>query len=259
VIRVANTLSVSLKGSKPLRRFVRWWGAVNLYWLANGIVVNSEGSAEDLSRTAWIYRKSITVIDNPAVTSDMLEQAKEPAGHPWLKDKEAPVVLSVGRFHKQKDFPTLIKAFARRRRKEPMKLIILGEGEKREELEDLVKELGVEESVSMPGFVENPYAYMSKADVFVLSSLWEGQPNALIEALACGAPVISTECPSGPKEILEDGIYGELVPVSDEKAMAEAIGKVLKEEPNTTVSREYARDRFSVEVVAEEYKKLMIR
>ena len=256
VIRVTNTLSVSLKGSKPFRRLVRWWGAVGLYWLADEIVVNSEGSADDLSRTAWISRSRITVIDNPTITPEMIKMAEEPADHPWLKDKEAPVILSVGRFHQQKDFATLIKAFAKAKDKIPMKLIVLGEGDLRESLEELVRELEVEDSVSMPGFVSNPYAYMKRADLFVLSSLWEGQPSALIEAMACGMPVISTDCPSGPKEILDDGIYGELVPVGDDEAMAEAIVEVLKDLPNTTVSSEYAKERFSVESSADRYMEI---
>ena len=138
-----------------------------------------------------------------------------------------------------------------------MKLIILGDGEDKEEVEELIKELDVEEWVSMPGFVENPYSYMKRSDVFVLSSRWEGLPSVLIEAMALGVPVVSTDCPSGPGEILKDGRYGELVPVGDHKAMAEAIVKVLREKKSTKDAEEFVKSEFSVEKVAEEYIKIL--
>ena len=135
------------------------------------------------------------------------------------------MILGVGRLTPQKDFPTLIRAFARVRRQRPARLVIVGEGrpEARAALMRLAAELGCAEDVSLPGFTHNPFCYMAHAGVFVLSSLHEGLPGVLIQALACGAPVVSTDCPSGPREILEGGRYGRLVALGDDAAMAEAI------------------------------------
>ena len=257
IVRVANTLSFSLQGTKWYKRPIRKYGAFVFYRLANQIVTNSEGSAQNLSKTLSIKRERIKVIHNPAVTERMFESAKEAMGHPWLKDKEEPVIISAGRMHKQKDFETLIKAFASRRRKEPLKLIILGEGEERPKLQALAEELGVLKSINMPGFMENPYAYISRADLFVLPSRWEGLPSALIEAMAFGLPVVSTDCPSGPREILKDGKYGELVPVGDHKAMADAIAKVLRERPDTKEAGEYVKKNFSAQTIAGQYLELI--
>jgi glycosyltransferase involved in cell wall biosynthesis len=133
----------------------------------------------------------------------------------------------VGRLQQQKDYPTLLHAFAQVRQTRPVHLLILGEGKERAQLEELIKKLGLEDDVSMPGFVMNPYAYMARASMFVLSSRWEGLPTVLIEALCCGTPVVSTDCPSGPREILKDGQYGQLVPVGEANALAQAIASTL--------------------------------
>src|SRR5262249_37227290 len=150
-----------------------------------------------------------------------------PLSHPWFAPGSLPVILGVGRLTWQKDFPTLIKAFALVRSRQPARLLILGEGEKRLELETIVKELGLAADVCLPGYVDNPFAYMHRCSAFVLSSASEGLPNSLIEAMACGAPVISTDCASGTAEILENGRYGPLVPVGDVEAMATAISATL--------------------------------
>ncbi len=257
IARVANTLSCSLQGTKRHKRYIRKYGAYIFYRLVDELVANSEGSADDLSRTLNIDRGGIKVIHNPTVTDGIFERAKESIGHPWLKDKEEPVIISAGRLHDQKDFSTLIKAFVSRRRKEPLKLIIFGEGEKRVELQALAEELGVMKSVSLPGFMDDIHAYLSRADLFVLSSRWEGLPNVLIEAMALGVPVISTDCPSGPREILEGGKYGELVPVGDHKAMADAIAKVLRDKPDTGEASEHAKRTFSARRSADLYLELI--
>jgi glycosyltransferase involved in cell wall biosynthesis len=137
-------------------------------------------------------------------------------------------VLAVGRLSRQKDFPTLLRAFASRRHRSA-RLMILGEGSERPGLEALVKSLGLTAEVALPGFVENPFAYMARAGVFVLSSAWEGMPGVLIQALACGAPVVATDCESGPREVLQDGRVGRLVPVGDASALAQAIDSTLGE------------------------------
>ncbi|MGB2886052.1 MAG: glycosyltransferase, partial [Dehalococcoidia bacterium] len=173
-------------------------------------------------------RKKIEVIYNPVITPELLEKAREPVDHPWFQPGEPPVVLGVGRLTEQKDFPTLLRAFALVRKERAARLVILGEGEDRPELKALVDELGIAEDVDMPGFVDNPYGYMAGAAVFALSSRWEGLPTVLIEAMALGKPVVATDCPSGAREILNDGRYGTLVPVGDAKRLATGISGMLE-------------------------------
>ncbi len=198
-----------------------------LYPFADGIVAVSQGAADSLSSITGISPKKVKVIYNPVITPGLRVKMMEPVEHPWLETKEVPVVIGSGRFVAQKDFSTLIKAFAKVRQVRPARLIMLGSGREEKKLKALVKELNIEEDVAWEGFVSNPFAYMKQAAVFVLSSLWEGLPTILIEALAVGIPVVSTDCPSGPSEILANGKYGELVPVGDIEAITEAILKVL--------------------------------
>jgi glycosyltransferase involved in cell wall biosynthesis len=157
----------------------------------------------------------------------------------------------------QKDFSTLLKAFAHVQNKYPSRLLILGEGRERDKLQTLTSQLGIEEVVSFPGFAPNPYAFMSRASVFVLSSAWEGLPNALIEALACGCPVVSTNCPSGPQEILANGAFGTLVPVGDDKALAEAIIQTLEHPPNPDRLQARAAE-FDIQMIAEQYLQALL-
>ena len=198
-----------------------------LYPWADGIIAISKGVAEDLVQITGLPERRIQVIYNPAVNPDLQEKAQEPLDHPWFKAGESPVILGVGRLELQKDFSTLIRAFAQVRQAYSCRLVILGQGSEQQKLNNLVAELGIENDVAMLGFVENPYSYMAKATVFALSSVWEGFGNVIVEAMALGTPVVSTNCQSGPAEILDNGKYGWLVPVGDSKAMAEAILSVL--------------------------------
>ena len=202
----------------------------HLYRWANGVVVVSQGVRDDLVQLTDIPRRHITVIYNPSVVAaETQEKAKESLDHPWFKQDQPPVLVAVGRLQQQKDYPMLLQAFAQVRRSQPVRLLILGEGKERPMLEALVKELNLEEDVGLPGFVMNPYAYMARASLFVLSSRWEGLPTVLIEALCCGTPAVSTDCPSGPREILRNGKYGKLTPVGDAAAFAQAIKAALDE------------------------------
>lgn len=201
-----------------VRRFYPW---------ADGIVAVSKGVADDLAEIAAIPKERVRVIYNPIVTPDFRAMAHEPGDHPWFGEGEPPVILAVGRLSAQKDFSTLILAFARLRQNHVARLLILGEGEERSALESLVEQFGLEQEVSLPGFIPNPYPYMTQAALFVLSSRWEGLPGVLIEALYCGVPLIATDCPSGPREILADGQYGRLVPVGDVNALALAMESAL--------------------------------
>jgi glycosyltransferase involved in cell wall biosynthesis len=177
--------------------------------------------------------------------------------HPWFAAGAPPVILSVGRLSPEKEFGTVIRAIAQLAPQRPVRLMILGEGQERPALEALIDELGVRDRVLLPGFDSNPYAYMSRAAVLVLSSRWEGSPNVLVEAMACGTPVVATNCRSGPAELLEDGRLGPLVPVGDHSAMAAAIERML----DAPVPRDELKRRanmFSVEAAAQAYLRVLL-
>ena len=203
------------------------------YRQAAGIVCVSRAVADDLAAGAGISRERLQVIYNPVVSQRILDLAHEPPTlptgypHPWFAPGAPPVVLSVGRLSAVKDYPTLIRAFAALRRKQEVHLMILGEGNDRPRLEGVIAELGLNASVALPGFRANPYAYMARAALFVLSSISEALPTALIEALAVGTPVVATDCKCGPKEVLQNGRFGGLVPVGDVAALAEAMAAAL--------------------------------
>jgi glycosyltransferase involved in cell wall biosynthesis len=228
-----------------------------VYPQAERIVTVSRGVADDLAACTGLPRATIGTIYNPTLTTEIAEKAQAPISHTWLPPTTTPVILGVGRLVPQKDFPTLLKAFAHVHRKHPARLLILGEGRERAKLEALVSELGIAEDVSFPGFEPNPYAFMARASVFVLSSAWEGLPNALIEALACGCPVVSTNCPSGPQEILDNGAFGPLVPVGDDRALAEAILHTLENPPNAERLRSRAAE-FDIREISRQYLNVLL-
>jgi glycosyltransferase involved in cell wall biosynthesis len=235
------TLSVS---RSPLRRD-RWLlpTAVRLsYPMAEAVVSVSGDLADDLARVARIPRSRITVIHNPIVTDELLAAARAPVEHPWFADGEPPVLLAAGRLTAQKDYPTLLRGFRAAREQRALRLVVLGEGEERGRLEGLARELGVASEVDFAGFVANPYAFMARASLFVVSSAWEGLPTVMVEAMACGAPVVSTDCPSGPAEILERGRYGRLVAVGDAAALAGAMLATLDDPPPRELLRRRARE-----------------
>jgi glycosyltransferase involved in cell wall biosynthesis len=197
------------------------------YPRADTVIAVSRGVARDVATLAGIPLDRIHVVPNPVVTAELLTMAAAAVDHPWFAPGAPPVIVGAGGLRRQKDFPTLLRAFARIRRQKLLRLVVLGEGRQRGRLESLAKELGIADDFSLPGFVTNPYAYMSKSSLFVLSSLWEGSPNVLTEALAVGTPVVATDCESGPREILQGGRYGALVPVGDVDALARAMGETL--------------------------------
>lgn len=226
VVREDNTLSLDAPMAIGRARHAPLFAKL-LYPWANGIIAVTRGVAEDLVQVTGIPKKHIQVIYNPTATPNLWKKSQEPLDHPWFNPGEPPVIIGVGRLVPQKDFPTLIKAFALVRKLHSCRLVILGQGSEQQNLSNLVAELGLENDVAMLGFAENPYTYMAKAAVFVLSSAWEGLPNVIVEAMTLGTPIVSTNCQSGPAEILDNGKYGWLVPVGDSKAMAEAILSVL--------------------------------
>jgi glycosyltransferase involved in cell wall biosynthesis len=226
------------------------------YPWAEEIVAVSGGLADRLAQTTGIPRERIEVIYNPVITPELRKKAQAPLNHPWCAPGEPPVILSIGRLTAQKDFPTLIQAFAQVRQSHRVRLMILGEGEDRPGLAALVREQGLEDDVALPGFVDNPYAYLTQASLFVLSSRWEGLPTVLIEALYCGVPVVATDCPYGPQEILADGQYGSLVPVGNATALAAAIVAGL--DGKTPYPRRESWRPFELDTVVEQYINLLL-
>lgn len=227
----------------------------SLYPLADAVVAVSNGVAEDLQKLTGLSSDRIHTIYNPVILPDLEERAKQPIDHPWLKSGEPPVILGVGRLEAQKDFPTLIRAFARVRQVRSAKLIILGWGPDRPQLEEQIQQLGLEADIDLPGFVSNPIPYMAKASVFALSSAWEGLPTVLIEAMAMGLPVVSTNCESGPDEILKHGKYGTLVPVGDDQALANAVISTLSV-PAHPVASEWL-EQFTLSAATQKYLRVL--
>jgi glycosyltransferase involved in cell wall biosynthesis len=222
IIREANTLAVSTKHGSVRNRIMPALVRRCYPW-ADEIVAVSHGVARGLQAMAGLPPSAIHVMPNPIVTSGLVGRAREPLDDPWFSPGAPPVILGVGRLERQKDFTTLIRAFAAVRSRRAARLIVLGEGSERPVLEALLRELGVAEDARLPGFMPNPFSYMAHAAVFVLSSAWEGMPGVLIQALACGAPVVATDCESGPREVLAGGKFGRLVAVGDPDALAAAI------------------------------------
>ena len=220
------------------------------------VVAVSRGVAENVSASLGVPAGKITPIYNPVFTPDIARRAKAMPAHPWFGDDGLPVILGAGRLAPQKDFATLIEAFRRVSAARACRLIVLGEGRLRPQLEGQIRALGLEDRVSLPGWAENPYALMSRAALFVLSSRYEGFPGALVEALACGCPAVSTDCPAGPSEILKDP--GLLAPVGDPEALSRVMLRALDRPVDETSLRACAA-RFSVKRAVKGYERLVDR
>lgn len=255
VVTVHNTMSQSTPQQGALGGLV-WPLLLRVFYpWAHSVVAVSRGAADDLAISSGLPRDRVEVIYNPVITPTIMALAQQQPNDPWFAPGEPPVILGVGRLTRQKDFPTLLRAFAEVRRHRAARLVILGEGEDRSELEVLVRELGIAEDVAFPGFRENAMAYMAGSALFVLSSAWEGLPTVLIEALAAGTRVISTDCPSGPREILQDGRLGMLVPMGDPAALAGAMLDAL-ERPREPVPLD-ALQPFTRDAAVDHYLRLI--
>lgn len=254
-VAVSLMTTVSQHKRTPLKKKIEHLLLTWLYPKADRIIAVSHGVAADFADYIGIHPDRIKVIYNPVITSQLLSEATMNVDHPFFEPGRPPVILGVGRLSEAKNFPSLIEAFALVRKHIPARLLIVGEGEQRATLERLIDSLGLAAEVSLPGFVSSPFPYMRRASVFVLSSLWEGLPAVLIEALACGAPVVSTDCQSGPSEILDHGKYGHLVPVNDVAALAAAIEASLLGDDRRP-PREWL-DQFRSEGVVQEYLKAL--
>jgi glycosyltransferase involved in cell wall biosynthesis len=231
--------------------------ARDLYRFADHVIAVSEGVANSVVANTAVSESDVSVLYNPVPVATVRSESEATVDDPWVRSDSLETIVWAGRLEPEKDLSTLLRAFASVNRVRPdTRLILAGTGSERRRLLQLSEQLGIERVVALPGYIEDPYPYMRHASTFVLSSRREGLPTVLIEALACGCPVVSTDCPSGPREILVDGTYGRLVPVGDEYALAKAVGSTLEEPPDSTRLSRRADD-FSTEVVIERYVTLI--
>ncbi|MBN2386539.1 MAG: glycosyltransferase [Anaerolineales bacterium] len=257
VISEHNPMSLDLQRSRsrkdrllpPLMRL--------FYPAADAVVAVSAAVAEDLSRLIHLPRQRIVVIHNPSVFPEIASLAQQPPELDWFAPGQPPVIMTAGRLTPQKDHATLLRAFARLRAVRPLRLLILGEGELRPELEQQAADLRISADVCLAGYQPNPFQYMARSGVFVLSSAWEGFGVVLTEALACGTQVVSTDCPGGPAEILANGKYGRLAPVGDPEALAGALAAALDNPLPPEALRQRAED-FSIEVITRRYLQVLL-
>ncbi len=270
VLRIGNMLSELSKRYQTKRLLtsflVRW-----LYKRADAIIANSQGVARDVSKVCGVPQERIRVIFNPKDLDEIRRAAALPIQHPWLANGRTDRVIAwFGRLREQKNLPMLLRAFAQLQSIVPSRLVLVGQGREAERLEALAQDLGITERVYFAGYQDNPHAYVAKADVYVLSSLWEGLPNALIEALICCVPAIAADCDSGPREILapesdpflriKEGVewtrYGALVPVNGEQELTEALAALLTDDRKHAHYAAAARERslaFDEQVIIPQY------
>ncbi|EGV28979.1 glycosyl transferase group 1 [Thiorhodococcus drewsii AZ1] len=252
VLRSGTTISIDLASRSVLERWVQRWSMGHLYTFADQVIVASEGVADDMADYTGLARSHIRVVPPPVVPANLFEAIQPIPDHPWFGQPGSPLILSAGELCSRKDFETLIRAFARLRADRPCRLMILGKGAARERLLVLAEQLGVAQDFDLPGYVPNPYAYMAHADLFAFTSRWEGLGFVLIEALAVGTPVVSTDCPSGPDEILGSGRYGPLVAVGDDAGLAVAMAETLDAPLEVDFLRQAARP-YEIEASADAY------
>lgn len=252
VISERNQISSKAREARGAWKRALYRAVPLAYRIADKVVAVSGGVAADLSRFGHLPSGKIQVIHNPVFDPDIVALSQQAPSHPWFSPGGPPIILAAGRLHRQKGFDVLLRAFAVARAAVDCRLVILGEGPERAALMAQAEQSGLAYDIDMPGFCENPFALMARAGVFVLSSRWEGFPNALVEAMACGAPVIATNCPSGPYEILDGGQIAPLVPVDDANTLGQALRTTLSSRPDTMASRDRAHG-FSVAAATNQY------
>ena len=233
VIRTGTTISIDMAHRKFSQRLIQTLSMRLFYRWADAIVVPSEGAADDLAQVCRLPRERVKAVPSPVITPQFNSALESPVTHTWLQNRKTPVILAVGELSPRKDFATLVRAFARVKKQQPVKLILLGKGKQQSSLRQLAQTLNInEDEFDMPGFEKNPYAYMAHADIFVSTSRWEGAPVVVMEALGAGLAIISSDCPSGPREILANGRYGKLFEIGDDEALAKAILDTLAQPPD---------------------------
>lgn len=253
-----NTYSRTLATRLPAKRRSLLARLRRYYPRNDAVIAVSKGVAEDFLDLVPLLPSRLRVIPNPVVTPEIERLAVLDPVHPWLTPGQPPLLLAVGRLHPQKDYPTLLRACAELPRTPAWRLLILGEGEQRPHLERLIGELGLTGRAALGGQVANPYAYMARARLLVLSSAWEGFGNVLVEAMALGTPVVATDCPHGPREILDKGRLGRLVPVGEAEALAAAISDALVQPTPQPEVLQAATEPYRVATVVEQYARLLL-
>lgn len=255
ILNEHSTFSKNIKGFS-VKNFVQRALAAASFRRAAAVITVSQGTAKDFSGNFPSLKKRIHVINNPVLTKEFEVRTKEPCEHPFFRDSSIPVVVSAGRLVASKDYRTLLEAVSLVRKEKRVRLIVLGEGEERSKLLQYAERLDMKDDFSLPGYVSNPLAYMSAAALFAMSSTHEGLPFVLVEALACGCPIVSTDCPSGPSEILLEGKLGLLVPLKDPERMAAALLASLAAPGDAGLRISRARE-FTVEKSASAYLDVM--
>lgn len=255
IITVHTNLSVERQYKKEELPWFKTLLSSLLYKFPTKIVAVSKSVAKDFSDRTHVPIENIKVIYNPAYNphAPYDEYTQLPLPYSLKLDDRTDYIICVGRLTEAKDFETMIKGFKKVRESVDVKLLILGEGERRSDLEKLINQCDLEGEVFLPGYVSNPYYFIKRAKLFVMSSKWEGFGNVIVEALGAGVPVISTNCPGGPSEILENGKYGTMVPVGNADKLAEEILETLKKnpfKPEVLINR--AKD-FGVQKICDQY------
>jgi glycosyltransferase involved in cell wall biosynthesis len=254
LLRIGTDISAKLRNQSLVSRWRRRRELKRVYRRADLLICNSEGAASGLRDVLGRRGPPITTLYNPLDVDRCRRLAELQPEHPWFRARLGRLLVSVGRLARIKDQATMLRALALL--PPDFRLVIFGEGRQKDRLLALAGRLGVAERFDLPGHTDNPFAHLARADVFVLSSLFEGSPNSLLEALAVGTPAVSTDCPSGPREILEEGRYGRLVPVGHPRALAEAVLDVL-ERPPTASMLEEALSRFDLARAVQAYLRAM--
>ena len=252
-----DDIGISLKHT--FLSFPKRWAFPLIYPKADTIICVSRGVADNLVTRFKIPRQKIKVVYSPVDIDYVSRLAEEEVDHPYFAPKETPVIIAIGWLIARKGHPYLLKAFAQVTAEFPCRLIIRGDGKEKKALVKLVRQLGIERQVDFLGFQQNPFKYVARSDIFVLSSLWEGFGLVIIEAMTCGTPVISTRCPFGPGEIITDGVNGLLVPAADEMALAEAMLRLLNDKDLSAKLAQAGKKRaedFAMAKITEEYERL---
>ncbi len=252
VLSSGTTISIDLATRGPFDRWLQRNSMGKLYGYADNVIVTSVGVADDMAEYTGLAREKLTVVPSPVIPESCFDSEQPKPDHPWFSEGQPPVILGVGELCMRKDFSCLLRAFARLRRERDCRLVILGKGRQGDVLKALALELGVAEDVDFVGFKSNPYSYMQHAALFAFTSKWEGLGFVLIEALALGTPVVSTDCPSGPREILQGGKYGALVAVGDHENLALAMAETLDKPLSSSFLKEAARP-YEIEASTDAY------